>query len=461
MNSIYKLIIFLGSVLFISSFIACQKEFLDVQQNKSRVIPNSLEDYQAMLDNTSIMNDLSAHELSQIASDEYLIADERWKLITSPTQKNSYIWANEIYEGADSDDWNNSYLRILYSNTVIEGLNKLGYNDKSKIQWENIMASARFFRALSFYELTQLFSKAYDVNTAKEDLGVPLRIDSDINSSNARASLEETYSFIINELESIKDMLLDSQPVTQRPTKIAAYALLSRIYLQMNNYEKSLVNGEKTLDLGGKLLDYNSLNVKDRYPFPTQGINNPEVLFTTRTKTTTIINTARFNANPDYFERYSSADLRKEIFFHHENDGRITFKGSYFGAFHCFTGLAMDEVYLNIAECYARLENINKAKEAIFVLQKHRFLPNEVPAYESNDFIEIMKVIIEERKKQLYRRGLRWSDLKRFNKEDAFAETLYRIVDGNTYSLSPLDERYLFPISDRVIMLSGIKQNER
>lgn len=461
MNSVYKLIRFLGFILLILSFIACQKDFLDVQQNKSRVIPNSLEDFQSMLDNTSIMNDLSAHELSQIASDEYLIADERWRLITSPTQKNSYVWANEIYEGADSDDWNSSYLRILYSNTVIEGLNKLGYNNKSKIQWENLMASARFFRALSFYELTQLFCNTYDVNTAEEELGVPLRTDSDINSSIARASLEETYSFIINELESIKDMLMDSQPITQRPTKIAAYALLSRIYLQMNNYEKALVNGEKTQELGGELLDYNTLNVKDRYPFPPQGINNPEVLFMTRTKTTTIINTARFNANPDYFQSYSNSDLRKEMFFHHENDGRITFKGSYFGAFHCFTGLAMDEVYLNIAECHVRLENIDKAKEAIFALQKHRFLPDEVPVYESNDFIEIMKEIIAERKKQLYRRGLRWSDLRRYNKEDAFAETLYRIVDGNTYSLPPLDNRYFFPISEKVIKLGGIKQNER
>tara|TARA_R110002033_G_scaffold36621_1_gene75228 strand:+ start:3737 stop:3916 length:180 start_codon:yes stop_codon:yes gene_type:complete len=57
-------------------------------------------------------------------------------------------------------------------------------------------------------------------------------------------------------------------------------------------------------------------------------------------------------------------------------------------------------------------------------------------------------------------RGLRWQDIRRLNKEGA-GITLTRTLKGENYTLPPNDPRYIFPIPDDEIALSGIKQNVR
>jgi len=67
--------------------------------------------------------------------------------------------------------------------------------------------------------------------------------------------------------------------------------------------------------------------------------------------------------------------------------------------------------------------------------------------------------ILTERRKELLMRGLRWTDLRRLNKETAFATTLSRIVNGTTYTLPPNDPGYVFRIPLSVINFTGIEQN--
>ncbi len=70
--------------------------------------------------------------------------------------------------------------------------------------------------------------------------------------------------------------------------------------------------------------------------------------------------------------------------------------------------------------------------------------------------------ILEERRKELPFTGqLRWEDLRRLNKDQRFAKILVRTIAGNEYQLLPNSKRYVFPIPDIEIELSGIPQNER
>jgi len=72
----------------------------------------------------------------------------------------------------------------------------------------------------------------------------------------------------------------------------------------------------------------------------------------------------------------------------------------------------------------------------------------------------VLQLIIEERKKELVFRGLRFTDLRRLNKEDA-GITLNRIVNGREYKLLPNSLRYTLPIPDDAIAGSQIVQNPR
>jgi len=74
---------------------------------------------------------------------------------------------------------------------------------------------------------------------------------------------------------------------------------------------------------------------------------------------------------------------------------------------------------------------------------------------------EALEIILQERRKELVFRGLRWFDLKRLNKDPRFAVTLKRVIEDKEYILPPNDNKYLFPIPSAVIEMTGIKQNPR
>src|SRR6185295_10653743 len=64
-----------------------------------------------------------------------------------------------------------------------------------------------------------------------------------------------------------------------KPTKPAAYAMLARVYLAMQNYDSAKKFADSCLQLSGTLMDYNSdasINRSAQYPFARY---NSEVLF--------------------------------------------------------------------------------------------------------------------------------------------------------------------------------------
>lgn len=82
--------------------------------------------------------------------------------------------------------------------------------------------------------------------------------------------------------------------------------------------------------------------------------------------------------------------------------------------------------------------------------------------YSTADENEALRKILQERRKELpFTANLRWSDLRRLNKDPRFAATLSRNLNGEIYTLPPNDKRYVLPIPDIEIQLSGIQQNER
>lgn len=68
--------------------------------------------------------------------------------------------------------------------------------------------------------------------------------------------------------------------------------------------------------------------------------------------------------------------------------------------------------------------------------------------------------ILEERRKELILRGVRWGDIKRLNViEPTIALT--RTVGNEMYQILPNSPRYALPIPNDEIVMSGIEQNER
>jgi starch-binding outer membrane protein, SusD/RagB family len=290
---------------------------------------------------------------------------------------------------------------------------------------------------------------------------IPLKLSADIGEKIERASLSQTYDQILADLKTAALLLPLSQPVKTRPSKPAAYAMLARVYLSMQQYEKAWLYADSCLQLYNSLLDYNALPVSSNSPFPKF---NKEVIFY-----------ALVQSNPNHFftpgnaridtvlyASYASDDLRRSLFFRPREPGLFSFKGSYDGSSLLFVGLATDEVYLIRAECFARTGSTQAAMNDLNTLLVTRWKAGTFVPYTATTPTEALQLVLAERRKQLLMRGLRWTDLRRLNTEPGFAKTIQRLVNGQLLALPPNDDRYTWPLPPDVMGFNpSLPQNPR
>jgi starch-binding outer membrane protein, SusD/RagB family len=452
------------NILFLLLFSSCTKQFLEKKPSSSLIIPQSLKEFQALMDDYSTMNETGA--LGEVSSDDYYLNSQpEWQALAVQF-RNAYVWSADIYEGIGKiPDWNNLYKQVFNANIVLEGLNNIQVTSGNKSDWNRIKGWALFLRGFAFYNLAQHFSLPYDKSTSDADLGIPIRLKPEIDVLSTRSSVSETYRQIISDVTMASQLLPNQSPGTDRnrPYKPAAMALLSRVYLSMRDYEKAFHYADSSLQLYNVLGDYNQLSASN--PFLTRtyvevlyqaslsiASSNPVIQY----KTFTIIDSTLYSS-------YAANDLRKSIYFRlipASNKPSIAFS-TYSGTINGFSGLATDEMYLTRAECYARAGNTAAALTDLNALLVKRWkntaLYNQVTATSSADALN--KILIE-RRKELCFRGLRWMDLRRLNKDGANI-TLKRNLNGQLFYLTPNSPLYALPIPEDEIANSGIQQNPR
>jgi hypothetical protein len=450
------------SILLLIGFfqLSCKKDFLDVKSNLALVVPSSVADYQAILDNNSgsALFNFDQPSLGEVGAGDFYLSYTSWGGLSTSQERNAYLWKPDIYAGETSGDWDDSYRRVLNENIVLEGIAKIP-SSSSQASWNNVKGTALFYRANDFLNLVEEFAKAYDNTTASSDLGIPLRTTSDINVKSTRATVQETYNQIINDLSIAKPLLPVSSLYPTRPAVAAVYGLLARVYLSQRNYPKALLYADSCLQVTNKLIDFNTLSKTSSTPIAKFSV---EVIYHH-----TLENFSAFlNSSPtlivdsNLYKLYGSNDLRKSIYFKTAS-GLITRKASFSGKTTPFGGLTTNEMFLIRAECYARQNNVTAAMQDLNALLITRWAKGTFTPFTASNSTDALTQILTERRKELIFRGLRWEDLKRLNKETATSVTLTRTFNGQTYSLPPNSNLYVFPIAQDEIQASGIQQNPR
>lgn len=444
-------------------FAACKKSsFLDARPDQSLVVPSSLNDLQALLDNDRIMNGTNGlgvtPSLGEAACTDYYVNEDDLYGFLSPLESNAYTWQQKVFNGEHILDWNLPYKVIFYANTVLEGLNNIPADNSNQTAWNNVKGSALFYRAFMYWQLAQIFSPPYDSATAETDWGIPLRMKSDINEAIQRATVAATYQQIISDLTEALPLLPALPLYATRPSKVAVDAMLSKVFLSMHNYTAAMEHANACLQLQSALIDYNSADTTVAFPFTE--LNEETIFYTTAIyMTITVPNYAI--ADTTLYNSYEENDLRKKVFFSELSPGIRTFSGSY-GKYALFSGIAVDEMILTRAECYARMGNTEAALNDLNSLLSKRYRTGTFVPYTATTATEALMLILKERQKELVMRGVHWTDLRRLNKEGIYTTTLSRTVNGITYSLPANDPRYTYPIPDEVISFNlGMPQNSR
>ncbi|WP_342328707.1 RagB/SusD family nutrient uptake outer membrane protein [Pedobacter sp. FW305-3-2-15-E-R2A2] len=466
--------IFLLCLLLLS----CQK-YVDIQKSSNQTFLNTANDCQLLLDNYTVMNSDYPTDLEISADDYYTSAAsylaEAQPVITSEEQA-LYSWQSSAIRAKANANWLKPYLITSNANLVLEALAKIKEGTEDPVKLNTLRGSALFYRAYTLWFVAQMYAKPYSAATAAQDPGVPIRLTSDINEKSSRGTVQDTYNQIISDLSEAVNLLPPTSSIATRPNKAAAYAMLARTYLSMEDYPKALINANAAIQIKGELLNYNSGAVNIYAFFSPFQRYNKEVIFHSISALTGILTpgigfTSTAKIDLALAASYNANDIRKIIFVKPNSGahaGSFRFGANYeptFGTSVLFNGLAVDELYITRAECYARAGDKDNAMADLNKLLVNRWVTGTYTDQTAATADEALTKVLEERRKELLMRGLRWTDLRRLNKDNARKKDLSRSITKNgvttTFTLPANDPRYVLLIPQNVIDNSSIAQNPR
>ena len=435
---------------------SCSKDWLEEKQDIKLIVPTTLNDLSLLMNSNQFLYD--GRGAMEVSCDDLEVTLEQYNSLSNDFERKLLTWTVDIFpklgNSTTLEEWELPYAQIQSCNIALKALQKISRTTSNGELYDRIKGTALYYRSKAFLNLAMTFCKYYDEATADTDLGVPLKLDEEINEPIFRSNLKQTYQRITEDLNLAAALLPQNAISVTHITNAGAYGLLARTYLFMNNYAKAYEASENSLKSYSVLDDYNTFNAADSRPFLAKS-KEVHIMIESTVPYSTAVGLS--SSIPDeLYNLYGDDDLRKILYFRNKS-GKNVWRGSPLG--NNLGSTATNEVFLIKAECAARLGNKVKAMEVLNTLLVKRYKAGTFSPLKVNSDQEALDLILRERRKELLKRGLRFQDLKRLNKEPRYATILRRIVGDNVYTLAPNDKRYIFPIPQYIIDYNGIEQN--
>lgn len=447
MKNIFSIVV-LASLLLLSC-----GEFLEVKPDKKLAVPKKGSDLKALLDYFPGTNQLHPIGIGEIGADNYFVSDADWQSIYYLEHRNLYVWEKTP---VIIDYWALAYNKILTANTVIALIDDVTHS--SPTERDMILGSALFLRGIVFYHLSQVFSPPFDGTNANEQQDVVLRLSPDINEESQRATIGEMYDQIISDFKTAASLLPPVKPLyPSQPSRAAAYAALSKVYMAMRDYQVAGHYADSCLQLNRELMDFNKIQDVGPYPFDRF---NEEVIFYMEMAAYEYLGESRARVDSNLYHSYTEFDNRKRLFFSPANaEGQYLFVGDYSKNSNAikFCGITTAEILLNQMECLAR-----EGREEELMDYLTYFLSCRYDDPSTVDFGDeergLLSFILDERRKELIYRGIRWSDIRRLSYDPNHHVEIVRNVNGTRQVLTPDQQKtFHYAIPQEVVDRRGFE----
>ncbi len=445
------LIYYTLSVILAGSMASC-RDYVEIDSYSKRTLKYT-NDYQLL------MNDRNTFEksfiLPVITCDDIETQNSGIQNAWSAEIRNAYVWAESYYSETQQDiGWGNLYKQIYVTNDVIDGV--MDSRNGSDAEKKSIFAEALVQRAFAYLSLVNQYAPVYDPATAENKDGVPLLLTPGLFQDLRRAKLKAVYDQIIKDVNNAIDALPETPAFNSKPSKAAAYALLARTFLITRDFEKAAENADKAMAIQGTLNNLESYaSNTSLYP---RKLKDPETILSK-----TVSGSFDAKLNDDLLSLFDTRDLRYVMFTQiiASVGGRMSNKHRVAGDFK-YIGLSVPEMILTSAEYYARTGNADKVNELLNRLRSKRFKAADYTPLALTSSSDLLGEVIKERRRELMGTGLRWFDQRRLSLDPAFAKDVVRVFNGQTYTLSPGSNRFVYPINDAILKLNPeIGQNPR
>jgi starch-binding outer membrane protein, SusD/RagB family len=513
MKSITNNYIKLAFIAGVAFFFASCNDYLDEMPSKSGGIPiTKIDQLNGLLSNMSYLES-ERNDFAIYASDSHEVTPDLYDAdpsLFTPINLSYNLWEVQNAE-TDPDNlalWSDEFKKVFTANIILLAVGDVAGTQEEKDQ---IRAEAHLIRAYSYLTLANIYCLPY-CEKNKLEPGLPIKRSTSYEENIARASLEDTYSFIeenIKEALKVKTSAKDNRK--WRGNIAAANGLAARFYLTKGNYEQALQYANAALDDYSELVNYNTDMSTVSYDVTINGsTENPQVV------TVTFPYTYNYNiySSWDLLANYKGSYYYRRLFNYYEwfvpsakllslydKDYDLRYKYNIVQNFSYYKGMAdpaysypsyIDFSYCSLsgpssaemllikAECIARnssLGSIADAMIAVNTLRAMRFsssAPSDVVNLTASTNEEAVKLILDERQREMPFTQ-RWFDIRRCNSNsDSFdditlVKSFYPVQQTavlkydpiKEYRIDPNSRRYAAPIPSNELIASrgAIKQN--
>jgi len=311
--------------------------------------------------------------------------------------------------------WLSAYKVIQRANLILENVDNLEDGAiKDKVRGEALAA-----RGLAHFDLAKFYAASPNQGSGE---GIPYVTATDASLLPARNTLEETYTNIIKDLTDASTSIAETNG-GGRINKNVVMGMLSRIYLFMGDYNKSLeaansvsgvseISRDNFLDLWKDATDESVL-----WKLEIVDSDNVSIGVAWLQESPDGIR-SEYNVDFSLFQLYNDNDIRKEVYFETSDFAGVTYnhivkyRGRFSGDANVVDAkiLRYSEVLLNKAEAMAELGMEEGALSALDELRVNRyadFVSNQETGQALKDAISL------ERRLELAFEGHRFFDLKR------------------------------------------------
>ena len=350
-------------------------------------------------------------------------------------------------------------------------------------------------RALAYSELIKCFCKAYDPATAESELGVVLRSSYFKEEPVTRASLKESYEFVLADLAKAEELLDSENDYFDAPyfTHASAHAIHARTALYMQDWDAAIEHSTV-------LIESDAFTLATARAYVTSSQTFLDYLWTNDTSHENIWRIGytptsygapqgqvflNFNNDftyyyPDYvpaqwvLDLYGSGDGRYNAYFANLPTGYshgLTWPllVKYYGNAELMSyliyhvnmpkPLRLAEQYLIRAEAYCRKGQYNAGSADLTALRQTRYTNGgNISVTESN----WLETISDERVRELYMEGFRLHDLKRWGKGFERTPQSQSQAEGSSLAVAAGDPLFVWPIPKHELEAPGsqIQPNE-
>lgn len=319
--------------------------------------------------------------------------------------------------------WIDAYKVINDANNVLGNINLVNETKRPRVEGE-----AKFLRGTMYFELVRLFAKPWHQGNPAQNDGVPLMLEAfkspyGEKDLKARAKVSEVYAQILKDLTDAESMLEYPEEDYIFAHKIAAQAMLARVYLQQGDYPNAAAAANRALQT----------NITKGSPFSLMGTyssafpykdnasavlgNTKEDVFATQVSNTDGVNDFHtyfsyrgrgdIYVTEDHINLYEGDDQRLNLFSQLSNGAIVT--GKFDNPYASVHLIRLAEIYLTRAEANFRMgtsvgtapvNDINRIRERA-----------GLTLYDAGDLT--LDLILKERKLELAFEGFNLNDAKR------------------------------------------------